>query len=193
MLEGQPERPNPIHHKLENVPALKQKHINWCGYTSLSMLVQAQGYTELTPQTLFRYMNEGIYNSEQEIKSPSRGPSIGSLALAAQELTDLQVDLFDTQIYNALQEKRPTLTPYDVLEAYVVGRNAACMIRVPGHFIVVTGVDKGNDTYYYNEPRTGTRESTKKDLLDTPWASKEKEYPDKSTQYLMLTVHRKKR
>lgn len=167
---------------IEGVPLLRQEYGNWCGYTALSAILQYWGYSDLTPEKIFGHIQGDIAETNM-LNIPA--PSIDTLALTAQELTSLKVDLLTERQYEVLRDKG--ITPQDVLQAYIVKRQTPCIIRIPGHFIVVNGVDLENNSYVLNSIRWGEKSLTADDF-EMYWASPEPDYP-RDTRHLMLAIY----
>ena len=171
--------------QIKDVPALRQEHSNWCGYTSLAMVLQFYGYSNITPDKIFTHLN-GEYDKLLEYISPSKGPSIGALAAAAQELTSLKARILTEKDYAAIREKNPSLaTPENVLHAYLKG-GKPCIVREPGHFKVVTGYDPKSDRYTVNDPLF-IRAVEKGKFFREVWAAQETDYPH-DARHLMLVI-----
>jgi hypothetical protein len=175
---------------VEGVPAIKQRHVNWCGYSSLAMVLQHNGYTELTPEKLFKH-EFGNYDAILEYVDPSQGPSIDTLAIIAQELTPLTPRILGTKEYQALQAKNPTLaTPQDVLKTFL-RKKIPSIIRIPGHFVVVTGFDPKSQKYTYNDPRRGIERTTPARDFEFAWGANE--YYPRDARYLMMVLTQPKK
>ena len=173
--------------KVEGVPTLRQRHKNWCGVTSLGMLVSHADYPDITPERIFEHTN-GIYDPALEFVDAGRGPDINALALAATDLTSLKTRVLRERDYEDLRRKNPKLdSPHAVLRAFLE-RGIPAMIRMPGHFSVVSGFGRTSGAYLLNNPYDGKERVWDYDLFSKDWASNEEKYhPD--TGYLMLIVY----
>lgn len=188
MVEGRRGVPEEGAYQIEGVPALKQRGKNWCGYTSLSMVLKYWGHTDLTPEVIFKYIQGKEFNPGEEFFHDTPAPVIDTIALAAQELTPLRTDLITEAQYKQLRSKKRT--PQDVLKSYIVGRATPCIVRTPGHFMVVTGIDIINNEYTVNDPLKGEEQLSGK-RFDHIWSFAEPHYP-RDTRYLMLAIYPKK-
>lgn len=169
--------------QVEGVPTIKQRHVNWCGYSSLSMILQHNGYSDLTPESLFKH-EFGEYDGILERVDPSQGPSIDTLALIAQELKPLKPRILGTKEYNALRESNPIFDkPQDVLKTFLK-KNVPAIIRLPSHFIVVTGYDPESNRYTVNDPARGYEVTVRADTLESAWGARE--YYPRDPRYLMM-------
>jgi hypothetical protein len=172
---------------VEGVPAIKQRHKNWCGYASLAMLLQFHGYNDITPERLFK-QEFGHYDPLLEYLDPSRGPSIDTLALLVKELTPLTVRVVTQKDYRALKERSPNLAkPRDVLQTFLK-KNVPVIIRQPKHFVVVTGYDAGRQEYTINDPMTDHERSVGALSLEQAWRSDESSEYQHDTRNLMMVI-----
>jgi len=128
-----------------DVPLVAQRG-NWCGYASLSMVLQFWGYG-ITQEDIWRQINGPDAPFTHSYEDAARG--IGDFVLAARAMTDLRVDLIAHDHYD-----RPDFpfTPRQVLLAQL-GRGRPCMIRVPQHYVVTTG--REGDWWSLNDPAYG--------------------------------------
>ncbi len=169
---------------IKGVPLLIQKHALWCGYTTLSMVLQYWGYRDLTPDEIFRHVHQITLNHEVEASRPRPRPTADSLALVTQELTDLKVRLITEKQHESLKARN--LTPRDTLRTYIKN-NIPCIVRTPGHFKVAIGLDKINDRYIFNDSVRG-RQVEEASTFELRWATKEAFYP-RDTRHLMLAIY----
>ncbi|GEM_PF-3153331 len=179
--------------RIEEVPPVTQKHNNWCGYASLSMVLQFHGYKDLTPRVLFEHLH-GTYDERKEnldgwLRTPA--PTLSNLALVTQELTSLRVDLWNEKKYKALKERKPEITPFDVLDSYILERKTPPIIRFPHHYKVAVGVRTDRTEYEFINPSHGGTQLIFNEKVDELWSYRESSHPD-DTSYLMLTVHGQK-
>jgi hypothetical protein len=187
--EERRDRVEPKISKVEDVPRLEQKFGNWCGLTSLSMVLQHWGYSELVPEKIYEHIYGG-YDELLENMDHSRGPSVDTLALAAQELTTLKVDLWTEEKYEKLRQKNADRTPHDVLRAYIMKREVPCIVRVPGHFKVAVGIDTANNEYIFNDPLGGRERVRTAESFEAHWAEKDARYLDiRDSSHLILAIY----
>lgn len=197
-------------HLIEDVPQVSQEHGNWCGYASLSMLLQFQGYP-ITQSAIFRHIHEKVFDPKTEDTGYGPlAPTLPHLAAVAEELTEgaLQADLWDIGKYAALNRKRtlakkPELTPFDVLDAYLIHRQVPCIVRTPGHNSVAIGVDKTSPIttagapskiYVFNDPAIYGKSVKLQENLRFTWGQRsqgiDRKYPG-NTAYLLLALRRR--
>lgn len=188
---------------LRDVPLVKQVYTNWCGYASLAMLLQFQGYP-FTTQDLFRHIHNVEFDANAFTKDQPPAPTYQHLAAVAEELTngDLQVDFWGKRQYAALQESKPGMTPFDVLDLYLTRYKVPCMVRLPGHNIVTVGVDETSpihDTfpkvYFFNDPVSNRRRIAHQVDFKFDWGERSLEGDAKhpgDTRYFMLALHKRR-
>lgn len=183
-------------HVISGVPVERMQHSNWCGYATLSMLLQHHGYIHLRPEAIFRHIH-GTYDPEKEkdAENKSPAPTLRHLAKVGEELSsgELQAKLLDTRYFRVLKKKvDPSITPFDVLNIYLIKREAPCIIRFPAHNVVAIGVDTVLNEYIINDPAVRSTGSMFLESVDRRWsATNEVNYPDQ-TSYLMLTFTKRK-
>jgi hypothetical protein len=176
-----------------DVPNHLEKNPLWCGWTSASEIVQYFGYTNLTSERIFAHVN-GEYDREREhiVPTSSPKPTIDTLAMAIDELTDLKPRILSKEDFDKIKERKPEFqSPHDVLQ-YYIKRKIPAIVRTPGHFLVTRGVDMKREKYMFNNPLIGRITTMSFDQFDHSWAAKESNYP-RDTQYLMLTVSTRKK
>lgn len=117
LSEGQPRTDIPKPHesektasKIEGVPVLMQRYAFWCGYTSLSMVLQYWGHTELTPERLFEHLHGDRNKNLEGTMERARPPAVETLASMVHELTDLEARILSEEYY-----KRHSKDPHYVL------------------------------------------------------------------------------
>ncbi len=136
--------------QIEGVPHIKQKKGPWCGYTSLAMVLQHLGHSQITPDVVFNHIYPDI-PPDHDWRHPPLAPSIDTLALVAKELKPEVVShLFTRKIYKALQQNKG-LSPSETLRTFI-NKGVPPIIRTPGHFMVVTGMNLTDKTYRVNDP-----------------------------------------
>lgn len=177
-------------HMIDEVPRLKEPHGFWCGYVSLSTLLTFQGYDHLTPEAVFTHIH-GEYNKLTQYEE--RRPSLSGLARAAVELTlgELRADLWTEEKYQTYAQIKPGITPYDILNGYII-QQTPVIVRFPGHNYVVVGVDTDEGNYYVNSSLSGTRQPKPIDMFDERWSMSEPNYPENAS-YLMLRLRKNER
>ncbi len=174
-------------YEIEGVPTLRQRHTNWCGNTSVAMVVQHLGYNDITPEKIFRYTN-GEYDMALESVDPDHGPDVDSLALAVTNLTPLQARIIEEKDYAELCKKNPAFdSPYAVLKTFVQ-RGIPCIVRIPGHFMVVKGFDKKTGDSIVNNPYEGETQLWKAQDFENLWAEQDLRYR-RNTSHLMLAIY----
>lgn len=179
--------------QIEGVPHIRQKLANWCGYASLSMVLQYWGYKDLTPERIIEHIHGEEIAEDFEL-NPLRlrdifnlpAPSIDTLGLAAQELTPLKAALVTRRQYDILEAK--DLSPKDVLRAYIVGRQVPCLVRKPRHFVVVTGVDIENGLYFLNNPSWSEPMAEYAESFESRWSMHDPDYP-RDARNLLLAIY----
>lgn len=185
--KGREEKRGDDLYKIEGVPGLKQRHHNWCGVTSLAMLLQHAGYPDITPEMIFQQTN-GLYDPALEMVAAGRGPDIGSLALAATELTPLKARILRRKDYQDLSEKNPQLdSPHAVLRTFLK-KDIPCMVRTPGHFVVIKGFARNNESYVIVDPFSGGERIRDIAEFESSWESNEEGYPG-GASYLTLALY----
>ena len=193
MVERKPEQdPRGVYDL--NVPELRQKHITWCGLTSVAMVMKHWKY-RTSPEELFTEMC-GTYSESRENYSPALKPTFNSFALRIKKNLEpqppfdpLTARVFTNEWFEKLKE-RTGQTPHDLLQHFVIDRKIPCIIRVPEHTMVVGGVDLGAERYLINNPaQDKIKTSVSFSDIDIPWASSyETKYPG-NTRYLMLAIY----
>lgn len=200
---------------VEGVPLLRQERSNWCGYTSLAMVLQFYGYRHLTPKAIYRHIHKADprpkgyvqdYYSDPTSDFFSNGvdevlhPTLQHLASVAEELSngELKADILDETTFNSLNEKRrmqgkTSVSPMDVLDKYIK-EGVPCIVRTPNHNIVIVGFDPEHETYIAHNPLTERSIVYSKSTLDKKWGHKEeniREGHPGNTNYLMLVLRRR--
>lgn len=174
---------------IEGMPMIRQKHKNWCGYATTSMVLQYWGYSELTPEKLFVQINDR-YDAILERIDPAPGPGIDTLALAIRELApELTPRIIGQKEFDIIKEKKG-LTEQDLLKMYLK-KDIPCIVRTPGHFIVIRGADEKKNTYLVNDPSWGSGWMSAY-VLEERWSQQDPDYP-RDTRHLMMAMYPQKK
>lgn len=175
-------------YNIDGIPRIRQRHGNWCGYSSLSMVLQYNGFADLTPEQLFR-QDHGYYDPVAEFLDPSEGPSIDTLAILAKKATSLNVRIIERSDHDDLKAKNPERyeTPLHTLKFFLEGK-IPVIVRFPKHFSVVKGYDPIEDTYSILDPLSHSDITLKSDRFEHWWSRREPDNYQRDGSYLMMVV-----
>ena len=173
-------------HEVRNIGERKRGHFE-PSYSALAMAMSYQG-TSVASQDVFGF----FYGPNSPIEG-ALVPTFGDMALAAQELSKdslfpLKATVWDSEKYSKLNEKR---TPFDVMDAYLLGRNTPCIIRAQGQPWLVTGVEPITRSYRMYDPYHNFTDRYKKVWFDHWWSQEDPQHP--RAEYLMLTIEKDKK
>lgn len=170
--------------RIEGVPFEIQKP-NWCGYACLSMVLRYWGY-DYSQEQVFDVAFGPVATSRKFSSDVNIG--IGNLALAAQQMTALRVDLWSEECYTQARTKKINLAPSDVLRAYLA-KDMPCIVRLPHHYNVAIGFDTDATTYTFNETNGSTVERTA-ECFEELWSDLDPAMPY-DTRHLLLAIRPK--
>jgi hypothetical protein len=180
-------------HDVRNFGEHKREYLG-PSYVALAMALRYQG-VEATPRMLFEKAH-----GENAVVEDAPAPTFTHLAAIAQDLSagalfPLKATAWDEVKYEKLRQKSSRYTPFDVMDEYLFGRNAPCIIRAQRQPWLVVGVEPITRSYKMYNPLNDVTALYKKVWFDRWWSRSEQCYPEDlpGAAYPMLTVEKDKR
>lgn len=175
---------------IHGIPRTRQLGPGWCGHATLSMVLRYWGY-DFNQTAIFTHLKGEV--PEEKRFGQVAYVTMGELALAAMQLTNLKVTLATVKLYKKILERQPDFNPHHLLQDSLE-KGYPCIVHHIDHFYIAFGFGDRKDRYYFIDSRNGKRKFFSYTHFEVMW-SRPYQYEDPTDidlRYSLLVIRPKK-